>query len=859
MKQKFLKKISCAFMALLMTVSLFSEGLTAWADTVKNTQHTLYGWGYDFSGSGLPNAYDPLTGDYTNTAFRNKWANEFYYWTDADGNYYYCVQLGTSHVDSATMDMLTYDNPYIQTYYSDNTQRDNLKACTIYAYKGETKYGYDWETELVAAQTMTWIVSGGYFDNNSEKLSDYENTVIKCVKAPSSADHDNLVECCKKLKVDILKHFDIPKGTSLLSRNAPTYKLKYNTSTQKYEGTFTFDSSLSQFSFPSYSGVTFKVSGSDLTVTATLEGLEKLKSGAVTLTKTKAKNCDKIEECVPLFFTVQSGRSSQAKVGYMSGSDPVQAYAKFTADTSTLSIKKTFSSDGKTVSATAAQNSAVTFRIYKAGTTPTSYINAVKEADGVYSYSAESGTPTEYQVSADGDLTIKNLPINSALWIEETKTAPGYALAERTAAPVTTENAEYTIDNSKINFEVSKRDVAGNEIAGAVMQLIDEKGNTKLQWTSTQKPIVVSGLSAGKYTLRETYAPDGYTLATDIAITITDKGVIKADGVNVTAKSDDGRPLIVMVDKAISVEISKKAITGDDELPGAKLQIRDGETVVEEWISTDKPHIITGILKAGKTYTLHEEIAPDGYVVANDIQFTVNDDGTANVVEMRDDTTKVEFYKLDDKGNNLPGAKLRIVDSKGNIVKEWTSTAEAYKLEAELVAGLEYTLQETEAPKGYVLSADVKFTVSSDGRIDKVEMINRPTVVEFSKKSLTGAEEIPGAVLYVADENGEIIEKWTSTDKPHIVTALLEAGKTYTLHEEVVPNGYVVSSDIEFTVSSDGSADIVTMYDDCTKVVISKKAITGDDELPGASLKILDGDNVIDSWVSTDKPHEILA
>ena len=351
-----------------------------------------------------------------------------------------------------------------------------------------------------------------------------------------------------------------------------------------------------------------------------------------------------------------------------------------------------------------------------------------------------------------------------------------------------------------------------------------------------------------EYILTETKAPAGYVAAGPTTVELSYDSELKYVSKEVDIKN-----------KATEVHLSKKAITGDDELPGAKLQIRDGETVVEEWISTNEPHIIKGILTAGKKYTLHEEVAPDGYVIASDIEFTVNSDGTVNTVEMKDDTTKIEFYKLDDKGNNLPGAKLRIVDSEGNIVKEWISTAEAYRLEAELISGLEYTLQETEAPKGYVLSADVKFTVSKDGRIDKVEMVDRPTIVEFSKKSLTGAEEIPGAVLYVADETGEIIEKWTSTEKPHIVTALLEAGKKYILHEEVAPSGYVVANDVEFTVSTDGSVDVVTMYDDCTKVVISKKAITGDDELPGASLKILDGDTVIDSWVSTDKPHEILA
>ena len=85
---------------------------------------------------------------------------------------------------------------------------------------------------------------------------------------------------------------------------------------------------------------------------------------------------------------------------------------------------------------------------------------------------------------------------------------------------------------------------------------------------------------------------------------------------------------------------SKQDITTGEELPGATLQIIDEDgNVVEEWVSTDEAHFIEGKLIAGKEYTLRETIAPDGYEIANEIRFTVNEDGSVTEVVMYDEHT----------------------------------------------------------------------------------------------------------------------------------------------------------------------------------------------------------------------------
>ena len=124
-------------------------------------------------------------------------------------------------------------------------------------------------------------------------------------------------------------------------------------------------------------------------------------------------------------------------------------------------------------------------------------------------------------------------------------------------------------------------------------------------------------------------------------------------------------------------------------------------------------------LPAGE-YTLHEETAPEGYLLAQDIRFEVPESGEIQKIEMRDDVTKVEISKTDIAGKELPGAKLTIYDKDGNIVESWTSEDQPHYIEM-LPVG-EYTLHEETAPDGYLLAEDIRFEVRNTGEIQKVAM-----------------------------------------------------------------------------------------------------------------------------------------
>ena len=401
----------------------------------------------------------------------------------------------------------------------------------------------------------------------------------------------------------------------------------------------------------------------------------------------------------------------------------------------------------------------------------------------------------------------------------EIEAPAGYIFSDEKYPVSISENGavvEIIAENKPITVEISKRDVYGNELKGAKMKLINVNGEIVDEWTSEGTNHVISELPAGAYTLKEIAAPDGYVIATDIGFTVDIYGNVTVENVESIATSENGNPLIVMVDDTTKVEISKQDITNGKELPGAMLQIIDENgNIVEEWISTNKPHFIEAELIAGKKYAHHETVAPDGYVIANDVEFTVSKNGTVDIVIMQDDTTKVKISKKDiTTGEELPGATLQIVDENGNVVEEWVSSSEPHFIKSVLLAGAKYTLHETVAPDGYVISNDVEFTVSENGTVDIVVMQDDTTKVKISKKDITTGEELPGATLQIIDENGNIIEEWVSTNEPHMIEGKLIAGKEYTLKETMAPEGYEIANEIKFTVNADGSVTEVIMYDE---------------------------------------------
>lgn len=238
-----------------------------------------------------------------------------------------------------------------------------------------------------------------------------------------------------------------------------------------------------------------------------------------------------------------------------------------------------------------------------------------------------------------GNFSFTDIPYGKYI-VKEITAPTGYILSDEQYPVTISENGdvvEITAENKAITVSISKEDIYGNELEGASMKLIDENGDIVDEWTSDGENHIITNIPAGGYTLKEVAAPDGYVIATDISFTIDKYGNITVDGVEATAETEDGIPCVTMIDNTTIVKISKQDMTTGTELSGAKLQIIDKDgNVIEEWVSTNEPHYIEAKLIAGETYTLREITAPDGYNTAEDIEFTVNADGSVTEVVMKD-------------------------------------------------------------------------------------------------------------------------------------------------------------------------------------------------------------------------------
>jgi len=274
---------------------------------------------------------------------------------------------------------------------------------------------------------------------------------------------------------------------------------------------------------------------------------------------------------------------------------------------------------------------------------------------------------------------------------------------------------------SKIDATTSK------ELPGATLTIKNSKGEVVKTWVSTNEPMIIENLPAGKYTLTEKIAPEGYVLSTE-----TISFEVKLDG-TITK--------VEMKNKLTEVQISKVDITNGKELPGATLTIKNSKgEEVKTWVSSNKPEVIKG-LPVGK-YTLTEKIAPEGYILSTKtVSFEVKSDGTVTKVKMENkpkEKTPIYISKQDiTTKEELPGAHLELRDEKGKLVEAWVSTNIPHVIE-KLEPG-KYFLTEVLAPEGYELSTEtVEFTVNKDGTVDgdiimynDVETIEVPNTASF--------------------------------------------------------------------------------------------------------------------------------
>ena len=495
-----------------------------------------------------------------------------------------------------------------------------------------------------------------------------------------------------------------------------------------------------------------------------------------------------------------------------------------------------------------------------------------KEVEGAQlTITDEDGNVVDQWISTDKVHSIEGLVVGKTYTLSETVTAKDYVKATDIKFTVKNSSELETVTMKDKQVSFTKTDVTGEkEVEGAKITVKEkETGNVVDEWTSTKDSHFINGLEEGKtYILSETVTPEDYVKATDIEFTVSKEKVNEK---------------VNMKDKQVKVS---KLTVGGEEVTGALMQIKDEDgNVVDEWTSEGKVHYATGLVE-GKKYTLHEDLSPLGFNLANDIEFEVSYEKENQQVEMID--TINEVSKVDEKGNLLKGAEMTVTSNKTkNIIDKWisgqhifdvtdemksqlieTGKAEGMYVDDEdstvqysiaknkgkddytvmfvkdgittytnidldgnetrhmiqgLVAGEEYVLKETKTPNGYATFKTQTFT-AEEGKDTTLSMTDEDTKIEISKQDITTKKELEGAKLKVTDKDGKVIDEWTSGKQPHMIKNLT-AGETYTLTEVIAPKNYKVAESIQFTVKDTGVAQKVVMYDELLPV---KKVKTGD-------------------------------
>lgn len=247
------------------------------------------------------------------------------------------------------------------------------------------------------------------------------------------------------------------------------------------------------------------------------------------------------------------------------------------------------------------------------------------------------------------------------------------------------------------------------------------------------------------------------------------------------------------------------------------------------------------IFVKGESYILTETICySDGERLQSDrFKFMLSAQGGIDGVGGYDKPAKVLISKEDfTTGRELPGAHIIIRDGNGSIIDEFISGDEPHEITG-LEPGGDYILSEVYAPDGYAYSEEIYFTVNQDGTVDTVIMTDKPTRLIFSKQSISSMTELPGGRYQIQKMDGSIVYEYTGDGRPQVVTGLLTAGETYRFVEELAPAGYAYAEAVEFTVSMDGSIDLVVMKDKPTQVIVRKENDDGE-LLGGAVLQIKD-------------------
>ena len=858
MKRKTLfKRLSSAAMALLLSLSALTQGITAsaFSSTNKATQEWLNEWSYDFRGSGLPNGYDIETGKSNDTHFTGYWASSVPYFSTSDGSYAYCINFDKLHTNGTTSKQQTLADYVKGAHVPDSMQRQIKEFC-IYSYKGKTQYGYSKDTEICASSIMAQAVSARYYDESTTGLSNNETKLINSYYYNgnnASAHHQELVECYKKMKSEMVSHHDVPSGTSKNSKRIPasaTYPAKYDVKTGKWTAKLNLDS-LSQFSVSKPNSVTVTHSGSNMTITADNE--KDLKNVVFTLTKTKGKYVEHIDECSPLILSGGSDVQEMV-VSCYEDKDPVKAYLKITTPIGSAHINKTFTDYfGNAQTATADMYKAVKFQLACKVGDSYKFVKATGK-DGSYSFTDLASQATDLTPNGKGDIDVTGLPEGNYEW-REISTADGYMLSSKKAITVTADKTATTEFVNKASapekgkITIHKRDAETRaDLEGAKFEVAAAEdifvGNG---YCIYPKGTVIDTITTGtdgiaettkaiykgySYTVTEIEAPKGYSISDEPTQTI--KLVEQQAEFVVDFENEQN---------TIPFEITKTDISTGELIPDCTFEIlnENKEQVITG--TTDENGIAHFQLAIGK-YFYREISAPDIYEIDDTpypFEITENDDIVKAEMTNKKKSGSIKVTKTTTGNLNIEGIKFLatgISDTNKDLKFEATTNENGVAMFDKLVIG-KYVITEdgSTVPAAYLTADEQEVTVEYNETAEVAfENIEKTGSIKVQKRT-EGQKNVEGITFYLkgTSDTGREINIPATTDKDGVAVFENVPVGTYKIIEdkETVPYGYLVADEKEVKVEYAQTIDENILNNEQTGTVQVHKKTDGMTNIEG--------------------------
>lgn len=880
-KKSLFKRLSSAAMALLLSLSALTQGITAsaFSDTNKATQEWLNEWSYDFRGSGLPNGYDIETGKSNDTHFTGYWASSVPYFSTSDGSYAYCINFDKLHTSGTTSKQEKLED-YVKKAYVPDAMRRQIKEFTIYSYKGKTQYGYSKDTEICASSIMAQAVSARYYDESTTGLSNNETKLLNAYSyngSNANAHHSDLVDCYKKMKSEMLSHYDVPSGTSKVSYGKPlnkaSYPAKYDVKTGKWTAKLKLDS-LSQFSVSKPNSVTVTRSGSNMTITADNE--KDLKNVVFTLTKTKGKYVEHIDECSPLILSGGSDVQEMV-VSCYEDKDPVKAYLKITTPIGSAHLDKSFTDYfGNKQTATADMYKAVKFQLACKVGDSYKFVKATGK-DGSYSFTDLASQATDLTPNGKGDIDVTGLPEGDYEW-REISTADGYMISSKKAITVTADKTAKTEfvnkasapDKGKIT--IHKRDAETRaDLEGAKFEVAAAEdiyvGNG---YCIYPKGTVIDTITTGtdgiaettkaiykgySYTVTEIEAPKGYSISDEPTQTI--KLVEQQAEFVVDFENEQN---------TIPFEITKTDISTGELIPVCTFEIlnENKEQVITG--TTDENGIAHFQLAIGK-YFYREISAPDIYEIDDTpypFEITENDDIVKAEMTNKKKSGSIKVTKTTTGNLNIEGIKFfatGISDTNKDLKFEATTNENGVAMFDKLVIG-KYVITEdgSTVPAAYLVADEQEVTVKYNETAEVAfENIEKTGSIKVQKRT-EGQKNVEGITFYLkgTSDTGREINIPATTNKDGIAVFEIVPIGTYSIieDEETVPYGYLVADEKEVTVIYSETVDAEIINNEQTGTIKVHKRTEGDLNISGITFYLKgtsDSGREINIPATTDK------